>query len=237
MTTAADGTGPLRGAAVRIALDGPSGVGKSTIGRALARRIGATFVDTGLIYRALALAALEAGVDAGDAARLTQIASALRVEFRPPPSDEPDLTERILLDGRDVTGLLMDPAVDRSVSVVSSHAEVRAAILGLQRNAAGNESAVMAGRDTGTVVLPDADLKVFLVGDARVRAERRAAQVGEPDRVDDHQRAIEERDARDTERAASPLRQAEGALVVDTARMDVATCVETIVSRLNDLRR
>ena len=95
----------------------------------------------------------------------------------------------------------------------------------------------MAGRDIGTVVLPDAGVKVFLVGDSRVRAERRAAQVGEPDRVDDHQRAIEERDARDTERAASPLRQADGAFVIDTARMDVDACVNAVVRQLEEHER
>lgn len=220
---------------LRIAIDGPSGVGKSTIGRALARRVGATFVDTGLIYRALALAAHEAGMDPGDADGLADLAERLRVEIRPPAPGDNGQTERVEVAGRDVTALLMQPAVDGIVSLVSSHAAVRAAMLDLQRGAAGPGSVVMAGRDIGTVVLPDADLKVFLVGASRVRAERRAAQVGEPQRVNEHQRAIEERDARDTERAASPLRQAEGALVLDTGRLDVEACVRTITHRLAEL--
>ncbi|HEX2194880.1 MAG TPA: (d)CMP kinase [Candidatus Limnocylindria bacterium] len=217
---------------VAVAIDGPSGSGKSTVGHALAQRIEANFVDTGLMYRALTLAALERGLDPDDAEALGRLAIAVRIEVRRPLPPERDRRETVLLDGIDVTHEARAPRIDRAVSAVSRHAAVREAMLGVQRALAREEDTVMVGRDIGTVVLPDAKLKVFLVADARVRAARRAAEMGRPDRVDEYLREIEERDAADSNRPVAPLRRPRGALVLDTGELSVDACVDAIVARL-----
>ncbi len=217
---------------ISVAIDGPSGSGKSTVGHALALRIGANFVDTGLMYRALTLAALERNVDVDDGRALGRLAAEARIEVRRPRPDETDRRETVLLDGVDVTLSARTPRVDRAVSAVSRHASVREAMLGVQRAVAREDDTVMVGRDIGTVVLPRATLKVFLVATAEVRAARRAAEMGRPDRLDRYLAEIQERDAADSGRAVAPLRQAEGALVLDTGQLSVEACVDTIVARL-----
>jgi cytidylate kinase len=215
-----------------IAVDGPSGSGKSTVGHALAQRIGATFVDTGLMYRALTVAALERGVDPDDGEALGHLARQVRIEVRRPRHEQTERRETVLLDRRDVTNEARAPRIDRVVSSVSRHAGVREAMLHLQRAAAKRRDTVMVGRDIGTVVLPDATLKVFLTAAAAVRAARRAAEMGRPDRGDKYLAEIEERDAADTGREVAPLRKAPGALVLDTGKLDVDACVEAIVAHL-----
>jgi 23S rRNA pseudouridine2605 synthase len=219
-------------ASLSVAVDGPSGSGKSTVGHALAQRIGATFVDTGLMYRALTLAALERGVDPDDERALGGLARAVRIEVRRPRHEQTDRRETVLLDGRDVTKEARTPRVDRVVSSVSRHAAVRQAMLHLQRAAAQRHDTVMVGRDIGTVVLPNATLKVFLTAAAAVRAARRAAEMGRPDRGDRYLAEIEERDAADTGREVAPLRKAPGSLVLDTGKLDVDACVDAIVAHL-----
>jgi cytidylate kinase len=215
-----------------VAIDGPSGSGKSTIGHALAQHIGATFVDTGLMYRALTLAALERGIDPDDEPGLDRLARAVRIEVRKPRRDQPERRETVLLDRRDVTAQARTPRIDRVVSAVSRHAAVRSAMLAVQRAAARRRDTVMVGRDIGTVVLPDASLKVFLTASAAVRAGRRAAEMGRPDRGDRYLVEILERDEADTSRPVAPLRKASGALVLDTGELDVARCVRAIVAAL-----
>ena len=215
-----------------VAIDGPSGAGKSTIGHALAQRIDATFVDTGLMYRALTLAALERGVDLDDGAALGMLATAHRIEVERPLPHQTDRLETVLLDGRDVTLEVRAPGVDRAVSGVSRHAEVREAMLSVQRATAFRGDVVMVGRDIGTVVLPDAALKVYLTAPAEVRAARRAAEMGRPDRVDSYLAEIRRRDAADSERAVAPLRIPPGALILDTGELEVEACVDAIVDRL-----
>jgi 23S rRNA pseudouridine2605 synthase len=215
-----------------VAIDGPSGSGKSTIGDEVARRIGATFVDTGLMYRALTLAALERGIDPEDGDALGRLAQAVKIEVRRPRPRQTDRRETVLLDGRDVTHEARRPRVDRAVSAVSRHASVRAAMLDVQRNAARRGDTVMVGRDIGTVVLPDASLKVFLTASAAVRAARRAAEMGRPDRLQRYLAEIEERDLADTGRPIAPLRKAPGALVLDTGELGVDACVDAIVEHL-----
>jgi cytidylate kinase len=217
---------------LRIAIDGPSGAGKSTVGHALARRIGATFVDTGLMYRALTLAALEAGVDVEDGPALGELAARCLIEVERPGPEHPDRLETVLLDGRDVTDDVRAPRVDRAVSAVSRHAEVRDAMLSVQRAAADRGGTVMVGRDIGTVVLPDAAIKVYLVAPPEVRASRRAAEMGSADRYAEYLAEIHRRDAADSGREIAPLRQADGALVLDTGTYDVETCVDIIVERM-----
>jgi 23S rRNA pseudouridine2605 synthase len=218
------GGGPsaARGAHLRIAVDGTSGSGKSTVGRALADRIGARFIDTGFLYRTVALAALEAGVDPEDGPALAALARKARITA----------SDLVTLDGRDVTVQLREPRVERAVPAVSRHAEVRDAMLKVQRDAVRGADTVMVGRDIGTVVLPDADLKVFLTASADTRARRRSAQMGRPDRLAAYRTEIEERDRTDSTRAVAPLRRAPGALVLDTGEQDVDSCVDAIVAAL-----
>ena len=218
-----------------VAIDGPSGAGKSTIGYALAQAIDATFVDTGLMYRALTLAAVERGVDVEDGPLLGFLASECRIEVERPRPEQVDRLETVRLDGRDVTTEVREPRIDRAVSAVSRHAEVRDAMLDVQRAVAARGDTVMVGRDIGTVVLPNASLKVFLTADARVRAARRAAEMGAPDRLEEYLAEIERRDAADSGRAIAPLRQAEGALLLDTGRLSVGECVAAIVARLEEI--
>lgn len=212
-----------RSKTIRVAVDGTSGSGKSTIGRALARRLGSRFVDTGLLYRAVTLAAVEAGVDPDDAPAVAALARATRIHISP--------RERVSLDGRDVTDLLREPHIERAVPIVSRHPEVRQAMLAVQREAAGRDT-VMVGRDIGTVVLPDATLKVFLTAAVAVRARRRAQQMGRPGRLAAYRREITERDQIDSTRAVAPLRRAPGAVVLDTGELDVDGCVEAILAAL-----
>jgi cytidylate kinase len=219
----------------RIAIDGPSGAGKSTVGHALAERIGATFVDTGLMYRALTLAAVERGVDLEDGVALGRLAASCAIEVERPGPGHPDRLETVLLEGRDVTDEVRSQRVDRSVSAVSRHAAVRDAMLSVQRAAALRGDSVMVGRDIGTVVLPDATLKVYLVAAAEVRAARRAAEMGAPERFEEYLAEILRRDAADSGREIAPLRQAAGALVLDTGVLDAPACVTAIVERLEAL--
>ena len=224
---AATGRTPLT-----VAVDGPSGSGKSTVGYALAQRIGATFVDTGLMYRALTVAALERGVDPDNGEALGSLAREVRIEVRRPRHEQTDRRETVLLDRRDVTKEARLPRIDRVVSSVSRHAPVREAMLHVQRAAARRHDTVMVGRDIGTVVLPEATLKVFLTAAAAVRAARRSEEMGRPDRGEKYLAEIEERDAADIGREVAPLRKAPGALVLDTGELDVDACVEAIVAHL-----
>jgi len=219
----------------RIAIDGPSGAGKSTVGHALARRIGATFVDTGLMYRALTLAALERGVGVDDGVALGRLAASVAIEVERPGPEHRGRLESVLLEGRDVTDEVRSQRVDRAVSAVSRHAAVRDAMLSVQRAAALRGDSVMVGRDIGTVVLPDATLKVYLVAAPEVRAARRAAEMGAPERFEEYLAEIRRRDAADSGREIAPLRRAAGALVLDTGALDVAACVTAIVERLEAL--
>jgi cytidylate kinase len=184
------------------------------------------------MYRALTLAALEHGIDPDDGEALGRLAREVRIEVRRPRHEQTDRRETVLLDRRDVTKEARAPRVDRVVSSVSRHAPVRDAMLHVQRAAARRHDTVMVGRDIGTVVLPDATLKVFLTAAAAVRAGRRAAEMGRSDRLDRYLLEIEGRDAADIGREVAPLRKAPGALVLDTGELDVDACVEAIVTHL-----
>jgi len=218
-----------------VAIDGPSGAGKSTIGHALAARIDATYVDTGLMYRALTLAAVKRGIDVEDGVVLGVLANRCRIEVERARPEQTDRLETVRLDGRDVTLEVRQPHIDRAVSAVSRHAQVRTAMLSVQRDAAARGDTVMVGRDIGTVVLPNATLKVYLTAGAQVRAARRAAEMNAPDRLAEYLAEIERRDAADSGRAIAPLRQADGALVLDTGRLSVEACVDAIAARLEAL--
>jgi len=195
-----------------IAIDGPAASGKSSLGMALARRFGYLFLDTGLMYRAVTLAALEAGVPPEDAAAG---AFARSLDIRAVAGEE----TRILLGGRDVTGRLREPEVEHHVSAYSALPSVRAAMVAAQRAIAAQGPAILAGRDIGTVVLPDAPVKLFLEASPEARAARRSRQAyewGMAQEAAEARRDIEQRDRLDSSRAASPLRPAEDAVVIDT---------------------
>jgi 23S rRNA pseudouridine2605 synthase len=226
-TRHAAGTGLLS-----VAIDGPSGSGKSTIGYALAQRIEATFVDTGLMYRALTLASLERDIPVDDGDALGRLAKEVTITVERARPDQEGRRETVLLDGRDVTNEARTPRVDRAVSGVSRHAPVRRAMLRLQRREARRRDTVMVGRDIGTVVLPHATLKVFLTASAAVRAARRASEMGRQDRFERYLHEIEERDAADSERAVAPLRKAADALVIDTGELSVDASIDEIIRHL-----
>jgi CMP/dCMP kinase len=195
-----------------IAIDGPASSGKSSVGAALASALGYRFCDTGLLYRALTWFALRRGVRLNDAAALVALVPSIELDI-----DDTGRVDRVRVEGRDVTGEVRLPAVDEHVSEVARVPEVRAALLPRQRALAEGGGIVMAGRDIGTVVLPDADLKLYLKASPEERAQRRAAERGLPAGGPEAGAildALRRRDAIDTGRAVAPLRIAPDAVVV-----------------------
>ena len=188
-----------------IAIDGPAGAGKSTVARAVARALGLTYLDSGAMYRCVALAALRAGARLDDAEALGRLVRGLQVTLA---------NGRVSLDGEDVTGAIRAPDVSAAASRVSVHPEVREAMVERQRALIAAGDYVAEGRDIGTVVSPDATLKVFLTASDTERAERRAAETGEP--LADVRAAQARRDARDRDREHGALRVADDAVEIDT---------------------
>lgn len=202
-----------------IAIDGPAGAGKSTVARAAAAALGLTYLDTGAMYRCVALAARERGIDPRDGGAAAALAGELRIDFD---------GERVLLDGRDVSAAIREPQVSADASLVSVHAGVREALVARQRHLIAGGEYVAEGRDIGTVVSPDAPLKIFLTASEEERARRRAAQTGEPvERVLDAQRR---RDRRDSEREHGALRPAADAVELDTTGLTREQVVERVVA-------
>lgn len=222
-----------------IAIDGPAAAGKSTVASRLANRIDALFLDTGVIYRALTLAALERGVALDDAASLAQLAASLPLRVTPPTSDDGRQCD-VWLDERDVTWAIRAPEVDRSVSAVSAHPEVRAALLHLQREIGRSGRIVMVGRDIGTVVMPDADLKIWLEASVDERARRRTRDLessGKPHDFEQVRADLLARDQFDTGRAVAPMIRASDAIVVETDGLTIEQVVERIRELLADSGR
>lgn len=229
---------------MKIAIDGPAGSGKSTIARALAERCGMTYLDTGAMYRSVTWACLRDGVDTGDAAAVAEVAARSDVRF----VREKDGSQRVLLDGEDVTAQIRTPEVDRSVSVVSAMPAVRSLMVERQRALAGEGDVVAEGRDIGTVVFPDAEVKVFLTADPRARAHRRAVQraggdaaSGAAAEVDPEQEraileGIERRDRIDSTRETTPLRRADDAHLLDSSDMTVEQELEEILGLVEAAR-
>jgi cytidylate kinase len=202
-----------------IAIDGPAGAGKSTVARAVAKALGLTYLDSGAMYRCVALAALRADVDPDDADRLGELARRLRIGLD---------ADRVELDGTDVSAEIRAPEVAELASRVAAHRSVREAMVARQRRLIETGRFVAEGRDIGTVVSPDAPLKVFLTASDAERARRRAAESGEPlERVLAEQ---DRRDARDAERDHSPLRPAADAVELDTSTLSVDEVVRWVVA-------
>lgn len=215
-----------------IAIDGPAGSGKSTVGAALARRLGYTYFDTGVMYRAVTDAALKRGIPIHDEAAITQLAEALHIDVLPPTvADGRQYT--VLADGEDVTWDIRRPQVNANVSIVSQYPGVRRAMTPQQRRIAERGGVVMVGRDIGTVVLPDADLKIYLDATVEERARRRWRE----ERARGQERLFEEvvadvrgRDEIDSRRAVAPLRPADDAIILDTTHMSEEEVIEHVVA-------
>ncbi|WP_254868302.1 (d)CMP kinase [Corynebacterium sp. Marseille-P4321] len=212
-----------------LAVDGPSGTGKSTMCRALAKRLDAKYVDTGAMYRVATLAVLRAGVDPADTQAVIEATADLPLTV----SDDPDSTE-VLLGGEDVSGEIRGPEVTRNVSAVSAIPKVRVNLVELQRKLAREAGrAVVEGRDIGTVVLPDAPAKVFMTASPEVRAKRRYDQDVAAGREADFDAVladVKRRDEADSSRATSPLRPADDAEVVDTSKMTPEEVLATLTA-------
>lgn len=204
-----------------VAIDGPAGAGKSTVAKQVAARLGYLYVDTGAMYRAVALAALENGVDLGDGVALGDMVAGLAIVAT---------DHEVLLDGRDVGRRIREPDVTAAVSTVSAHPQVRAALVEQQRLLAHNGAVVMEGRDIGSHVLPEAEVKVFLTASLDERARRRWLETGGTEDLDAIRAGIERRDRDDSARAESPLVQAEGAVAVDTDGRTIESVVDEIVA-------
>jgi cytidylate kinase len=217
-----------------IAIDGPAGAGKSATARELAVRLALPYLDTGAMYRAVALVARRAGLgpaldDQGQRA-VVGFAERLGVSFSGDPR-----AQRVMLDGEDVTDALRAPEVSQMASVVSAIPEVRREMVRRQRDLAARTGGVVEGRDIGTVVFPDATLKVFLTAEPEVRARRRLDELARRGVVASWEDVLEdqrERDRRDSTRRDSPLRPAEGAVIVDTSRLSLAGVVDAVVALL-----
>lgn len=206
-----------------IAIDGPAGSGKSTVARAVAARLGVAHLDTGAMYRSVALAVLRRGVDPGDADAVAEVAAQVRIDID---------GDRVRLDREEVTAEIRGPEVSETVSAVSSHPRVREELVRRQRAWADARSGgVVEGRDIGGVVFPDAALKVFLTASDATRAERRSKE-GDGQDYESVAADIARRDELDSTRSASPLAPAEGAVTIDTTDRTVDEVVEDVVSRL-----
>ena len=210
-----------------VAIDGPAGSGKSTIAGQLAARLGFEKLDTGAMYRAVALAALERAANLDDEAVIDELARTVRIDV----ARRAGARARVLLDGVDVTDEIRTPAVDACVSKVSAYPGVRRAMLDVQRRAADGHDVVAEGRDIGTVVLPNADLKIFLTASPEDRARRRQkelAQKGEELPFEQVLADIRQRDERDSSRAVAPLRPAQDSVIVDTTGNTLEQSVEQL---------
>jgi cytidylate kinase len=218
-----------------ITIDGPAGSGKSTVARELAKTLGIAFLDTGATYRAATLKAMREGVNLQDAAALTAVARAAKIEVIPQDSGS-----RVMLDGQDVTDEVRSPAVTENAHFIADSPPVREVLVALQRQlGAALGSFVAEGRDQGSVVFPQADFKFYLDASPAVRAHRRHRELcaaGEKVELDDVQRSQEQRDRRDSTRPVAPLIQPPGAIVIDTSEMNVDQVTAKLLACLENRR-
>jgi cytidylate kinase len=211
-----------------IAIDGPAASGKSTLGALLAEALGYLYFDTGVMYRAVTLAALQTGVNIFDEEAIGQLAETIRIDVEPPSVDD-GRDYDVILDGQDVTWLIRTDAVNAHVSDISIYARVRKAMTDQQRRIASENKVVMVGRDIGTVVMPDADLKIYLDASVEVRAHRRYKEMlerGEPADYEAVLRSLKNRDQIDSNREIAPLRPAEDAVVIQADCLGIHQVLE-----------
>lgn len=216
-----------------VAIDGPSGAGKSTLAKAAAAELGILYVDTGAIYRTIGLYACRREADPHDLAGIIALLPDIQVSM----AYGEDGLQHMLLNGEDVTDAIRRPEISRWASVVSAIPEVRAFLLEMQRDFARKSSVIMDGRDIGTVVLPHADVKIFLKADVEVRARRREIELQERGTPRPYKQVLEEmrqRDYNDTHRSAAPLRAAEDAVIVDTSDLDFRESEEKLLEIIRE---
>lgn len=218
-----------------MAIDGPAGSGKSTVARLVADRLGYRYIDTGALYRAVTLAVLKAGVSPGSEAEVARVAKGAEIalEVPEPGSGRPAPVGRVLLDGADVTAEVRSPEVNRWVSVIASNRSIRAHLVQMLRDMAKAGGVVMDGRDIGTVVLPEAEVKVFLTASLAERAARRRAELVEQGFTADAEsvrEAILERDRLDATRAIAPLARAADAVEIDSTGRSAADVADEILA-------
>lgn len=219
-----------------IAIDGPAGAGKSTVARELARRLRYVYVDTGAMYRVVGLLARERGIDADDGPRLGELAGSVAIRF----AALPDGAQKVFADGRDVTAAIREQEIGEWASKVSTQPHVRERMVAAQREIARGGGAVLEGRDIGTVVFPDADVKFFLEASAQERGRRRRRQLverGEAPVLAHIVAEIEGRDRRDQSREHSPLRCAPDGQRLDTTRLSAEQVVDSMFRRCRDAER
>lgn len=218
---------------VAIAIDGPAGAGKSTIAKRVAEELNFMYVDTGALYRAVALCAIQKNIEPDDSQRVSEMLSEIKVQL----AFNYRFEKVVLLDGRDVSSQIRTPEVSMAASKISALPQVRAYLLDLQRDIAKENNVIMDGRDIGTVVLPDARVKIFLTASPQVRAERRykeLAEKGADVSFDEVLRDVNERDYNDSHRQTAPLKPAEDSVFVDTTDLDFEQSVEKIISVIKE---
>jgi cytidylate kinase len=223
-----------------VAIDGPAGAGKSTVTRKVAERLGYVIVDTGALYRVVALAAERAQVSVDDAERASSLAEALVAEDAVQLRRTESGATQVLLRGQDVSLAIRTQSIGQGASRVSAHPGVRRALLELQRSQGREGGVVLEGRDIGTVVFPDAEAKYYLTASAEVRAQRRRDELaarGTPPSLEEVLREVNERDRRDSTRPVAPLRQAEDAQLVDSSALSIEQVVELIVASVHSVER
>ncbi len=217
--------------AMNVAIDGPAGAGKSTIAKAIAKKMGYVYVDTGAMYRAMALYFLRVGISPDDEEKISSVVDNILVSIK-----YEDGAQHVILNGEDVTGMIRTEEVGNMASATSVYSPVRTKLVSLQQELAKTTDVIMDGRDIGTVVLPNADVKIFLTASVECRAKRRFDELvakGETPDFDKIAKDIEERDYRDSHREISPLKQADDAILVDSSEMNIDQVVETIISYIN----
>jgi len=216
-----------------IAIDGPAGSGKSTTARLVAQKLGYIYIDTGAMYRALTLKVIELGIDPNDESLITKIAENTKIELL---YENGNL--KVILDGKDVSEKIRSPEVTSLVSIVSAHPKLRDIMVKKQRELGRNGGVVMDGRDIGTVVFPDADLKIFMTADVRERAKRRQKELkaqGFDVEIEKLIKEIEERDKFDSTREIGPLKKADDAIEIDTTNLTIDEQVEIVLKKAYEL--
>ncbi len=218
---------------IAIAIDGPAGAGKSTIAKLAAKQLGFIYVDTGALYRAIGLCAYRNDIGSKDVDNILEMLKTISIELAFNEKGE----QIVLLNGEDVSSLIRTPEISMYASDVSAIPQVRAFLLDLQRNMAKTNNVIMDGRDIGTVVLPDAKIKIFLTASSKVRAKRRYDELiekGMDVNFDDVLKDVETRDYNDSHRATAPLKPADDSVIVDTSDLDLEQSVEKLISIMKE---
>lgn len=207
---------------LRVAIDGPGGTGKSTIAKAVAERLGLEYIDTGAMYRSIALKSIRTGVDAEDEPAVVDMLTNTVIDFE---------DNRVYLDGEDVSGLIRTNEISMAASTISKLGPVRAKVDEVSRRLASTKNVVMEGRDIGTAVIPDAEVKIFMTADSAIRARRRYNQLleqGKPANLEEIKEDIEKRDYQDSHREINPLKQADDAVFMDTSDMSIDENIDAV---------